>query len=328
MDAYPRGKMHRTILRAWSWIEEEAARTCILSPRTGLMMKMPTALSHSTATPWISSRRMGVPQRYLRQLHGRRMGRYAAAHCWMSTALDGTQPSIGSHRRTGGKRYWATATAAWTALNPHGFRNRKQLQGAVISDAYMNDTKVWAETYSHSHFYPDSQYGEVIIFAGAPFHTSDYGDALLNAHLYASTELALTVWFERALCDRFTSSSSPTLSPYQKRRACTQQPFQRSRLDSGFTARTRLCRSYREQGASENDVTPRDPGSWHPAAKLLKQESKEVKILMRNDPRTVNTGRSYPLEAQQGYHCSLKRADTGEAVNYTDFGRMMNLVKL
>ena len=54
-------------------------------------------------------------------------------------------------------------------------------QGAVISDAYMNDTKVWAETIlSQPIVVPTVNNGDVIIFAGARFSTSDYGGGAVN----------------------------------------------------------------------------------------------------------------------------------------------------
>lgn len=49
-------------------------------------------------------------------------------------------------------------------------------QGAVVADAYMNDTKVWAETIMPFPFkIPTVNNGDVMIFAGARFSTSDYG---------------------------------------------------------------------------------------------------------------------------------------------------------
>jgi hypothetical protein len=58
-------------------------------------------------------------------------------------------------------------------------------QGAVISDAYMNDTKVWAETILPQPLViPTAKNGDVIIFAGARFSTSDYGDGAVDMRAF------------------------------------------------------------------------------------------------------------------------------------------------
>lgn len=54
-------------------------------------------------------------------------------------------------------------------------------QGAVVADAYMTDTKVWAETILPEPFViPTQNNGDVVIFAGARFSTSDYGDGSID----------------------------------------------------------------------------------------------------------------------------------------------------
>jgi hypothetical protein len=58
-------------------------------------------------------------------------------------------------------------------------------QGAVIADAYMNDTKVWAETILPEPFViPTRKNGDVVIFAGARFSTSDYGDGAVDMRAF------------------------------------------------------------------------------------------------------------------------------------------------
>ena len=54
-------------------------------------------------------------------------------------------------------------------------------QGAVVSDAYMNDTKVWCETILPAPIeIPTRKNGTVVIFAGARFSTSDYGNGSVD----------------------------------------------------------------------------------------------------------------------------------------------------
>ncbi len=53
--------------------------------------------------------------------------------------------------------------------------------GAVVSDAYMNDTKVWCETILSTPVeIPTRKNGTVIIFAGARFSTSDFGNGSVD----------------------------------------------------------------------------------------------------------------------------------------------------
>lgn len=58
-------------------------------------------------------------------------------------------------------------------------------QGAVIVDAYMNDTKIWAETVLLQPItIPAKKNGDVIIFASARFRTSDYGDGAVDMRAF------------------------------------------------------------------------------------------------------------------------------------------------
>jgi len=58
-------------------------------------------------------------------------------------------------------------------------------QGAVIADARMTDTKIWAETILPMPItIPTVKNGNVIIFMGARFSTSDYGDGAVDMRAF------------------------------------------------------------------------------------------------------------------------------------------------
>ncbi|MDR0231218.1 MAG: hypothetical protein LBI82_03775, partial [Dysgonamonadaceae bacterium] len=58
-------------------------------------------------------------------------------------------------------------------------------QGAVVADAKMTDTKIWAETILPMPIsIPTLKNGEVIIFMGARFSTSDYGDGAVDMRAF------------------------------------------------------------------------------------------------------------------------------------------------
>lgn len=65
------------------------------------------------------------------------------------------------------------------------FLEEAKRQGAVICDAYMSDTKVWAETILPAPLtIPTAKNGHVVIFMGARFSTSDYGDGALDMRAF------------------------------------------------------------------------------------------------------------------------------------------------
>ena len=58
-------------------------------------------------------------------------------------------------------------------------------QGAVIADARMTDTKIWAETILPMPIViPTVKNGDVVIFMGARFSTSDYGDGAVDMRAF------------------------------------------------------------------------------------------------------------------------------------------------
>ena len=154
-----------------------------------LMMNMPDGQFslHDNAIAQLADR-MGIPQRYLRNLaSGEPWAIMLAAHV-LNQHSDWTQRSR-VLVRTVGHQVRGVLSDSYRRLNSveilTAFVQEAAGQGAVISDAYMNDTKVWAETILPTPItVPTKNNGDVIIFAGARFSTSDYGDGAVDMRAF------------------------------------------------------------------------------------------------------------------------------------------------
>lgn len=132
--------------------------------------------------------KMGIPSRYLRQLaSGDEWQRQLAA-----TVLNehgGWTQRTRVLIRTVGQQVRGVLSDSYRRLNSveilTAFVQEASQQGAVIADAYMSDTKVWAETILPQPIVvPTVKNGEVVIFAGARFSTSDYGDGAVDMRAF------------------------------------------------------------------------------------------------------------------------------------------------
>ena len=151
----------------------------------GLKMNMPDGQFslHANAIGQLADR-MGIPQRYLRTLAGGAEWQIALAATMLNEHSGWTQRSR-VLVRTVGTQVRGVLSDSYRRLNSveilTAFVQEAAQQGAVISDAYMNDTKVWAETILPQPLViPTAKNGDVIIFAGARFSTSDYGDGAVD----------------------------------------------------------------------------------------------------------------------------------------------------
>lgn len=261
-----------------------------------LMMNMPDGQFslHDNAIAQLADR-MGIPQRYLRSLaSGEPWAVMLAAHV-LNQHSDWTQRSR-VLVRTVGHQVRGVLSDSYRRLNSveilTAFVQEASAQGAVISDAYMNDTKVWAETILPTPItVPTKNNGEVIIFAGARFSTSDYGNGSVDMRAFMLNGACLngmvreSVMKQIHLGSKLPDNLALSQQTYELDTKTTVSAVQD--LTRGlFSADTIKRKAYEIQGASEMEVDfdhelKRLTGNgW-----LLKQEGKEVeKILMRNNP--------------------------------------------
>lgn len=266
------------------------------SGEDGLRMNMPDGqfTLHDNAIGQLADR-MGIPQRYLRGLaSGEPWAKHLAA-----TLLNEHSGWTQRSRvlvRTVGKQVRGVLSDSYRRLNSveilTAFVQEAAHQGAVISDAYMNDTKIWAETILPTPLtVPTAKNGDVVIFAGARFSTSDYGDGAVDMRAFLLNGACLngmvreSVMKQVHLGSKLPDNLQLSQHTYELDTKTTVSAVRD--LTKGLFSKDNLMKKAIEiQGASEIDVDfehelkrlTRDGG-------LLKQEGKEVeKILMRNDP--------------------------------------------
>ena len=275
---------------------QEHSPVITFSGESRLMMNMPDGQFslHDNAIAQLADR-MGIPQRYLRSLaSGEPWAIMLAAHM-LNQHSDWTQRSR-VLVRTVGHQVRGVLSDSYRRLNSveilTAFVQEAAGQGAVISDAYMNDTKVWAETILPTPVtVPTKNNGDVVIFAGARFSTSDYGDGAVDMRAFMLNGACLngmvreSVMKQVHLGSKLPDNLALSQQTYELDTKTTVSAVQD--LTRGlFSADTIKRKAYEIQGASEMEVDldhelkKLTGNGW-----LLKQEGKEVeKILMRNNP--------------------------------------------
>lgn len=266
------------------------------SANGSLRMEMPDGqfTLHDNAIEQLADR-MGIPQRYLRGLASGEPWAKQLAATLLNEHSGWTQRSR-VLVRTVGKQVRGVLSDSYRRLNSveilTAFVQEAADQGAVISDAYMNDTKIWAETILPTPLtVPTAKNGDVVIFAGARFSTSDYGDGAVDMRAFLLNGACLngmvreSVMKQVHLGSKLPDNLQLSQQTYELDTKTTVSAVRD--LTKGLFSKDNLMKKAIEiQGASEMEVDfehelkrlTRDGG-------LLKQEGKEVeKILMRNDP--------------------------------------------
>lgn len=266
------------------------------SANGSLRMDMPDGqfTLHDNAIGQLADR-MGIPQRYLRGLASGEPWAKQLAATLLNEHSGWTQRSR-VLVRTVGTQVRGVLSDSYRRLNSveilTAFVQEAADQGAVISDAYMNDTKIWAETILPTPLtVPTAKNGDVVIFAGARFSTSDYGDGAVDMRAFLLNGACLngmvreSVMKQVHLGSKLPDNLQLSQQTYELDTKTTVSAVRD--LTKGLFSKDNLMKKAIEiQGASEIDVDfehelkrlTRDGG-------LLKQEGKEVeKILMRNDP--------------------------------------------
>lgn len=262
----------------------------------GLMMNMPDGQFslHANAVGQLADR-MGVPQRYLRTLAGGEEWQVLLAAQILNEHSGWTQRSR-VLVRTVGKRVRGVLSDSYRRLNSveilTAFVEEASNQGAVISDAYMNDTKVWAETILPQPIVvPTKNNGDVVIFAGARFSTSDYGDGAVDMRAFLLNGACLngmvreSVMRQMHLGAKLPDSLALSQQTYELDTQTTVSAV-RDLTRGLFLPENIKEKAYEIQGASEIEVDlEKEVKKLTSNGSLLKAEGQEVeKLLMKNDP--------------------------------------------
>lgn len=269
-----------------------------------LMLNMPEGefSLHNNAVGQLADR-MGVPTRYLKQLAAGEPWQRSLAAQILNQHSDWTQRNRVLIRAVG-MQVRGVLSDSYRRLNSvqilTAFVEAAAGQGAVVSDAYMNDTKVWAETILPEPIViPTAKNGDVVIFAGARFSTSDYGDGAVDMRAFMLNGACLngmvreSVMKQVHLGGRLPDNLSLSQRTYELDTRTTVSAVRD--LTSGlFSADNIREKAYEIQGASEMEVDlEREIKKLTKDGGLLKAEGQEVeKLLMKNDPEDGVQGAS------------------------------------
>lgn len=307
----------------------------------GLKMNMPDGQFslHANAIGQLADR-MGIPQRYLRTLAGGAEWQIALAATMLNEHSGWTQRSR-VLVRTVGTQVRGVLSDSYRRLNSveilTAFVQEAAQQGAVISDAYMNDTKVWAETILPQPLViPTAKNGDVIIFAGARFSTSDYGDGAVDMRSFLLNGACLngmvreSVMKQVHLGSKLPDNLRLSQETYELDTKTTVSAVRD--LTSGLFSRdTLMQKAYEIQGASEIEVDlDRELNNLTKNGHLLKQEGQEVqKILMRNDPEDGVQGAATLWKLTQAITAHARELTPERSRELHEIsGSLMNRVKL
>lgn len=306
-----------------------------------LAMTMPDGVFslHDNAIGQLAER-MGVPKRYLKDLAGGEPWARQLAATVLNEHSGWTQRSR-VLVRTVGTQVRGVLSDSYRRLNSveilTSFVQEAAGQGAVISDAYMNDTKVWAETILPQPIVvPTAKNGDVVIFAGARFSTSDYGDGAVDMRAFLLNGACLngmvreSVMKQVHLGSKLPDNLAISQRTYELDTATTVSAVKD--LTRGLFSRETLERkAYEIQGASEIEVdAEREIKKLTKDGGLLKQEGQEVeRLLMKNDPEDGVQGAMTLWKLTQAITAHARELSPERSRELHEIsGALMNRVKL
>lgn len=293
---------------------------------------------HGNAISQISEK-MGIPAKYLREL--------AMGDEWQkqlcATILNEHSGWTQRTRvlvRAVGMEVRGVLSDSYRRLNSveiiTAFIQEACVQGAVMSDAYMNDTKVWCETILPTPIeIPTRKNGMVTIFAGARFSTSDYGNGSVDMRSFLLNGACLngmvreSVMRQVHLGSRLPDSIALSQKTYELDTKTTVSAIKD--LTKGLYSReTIMDKAIEIQGASEIDVDfDKELKSLVQRGALLKNEGREVeKLLMNNNPDDGVTGGATLWKLTQGITAFAREQEPERSRELHEIsGQLMNRVK-
>ena len=294
---------------------------------------------HGNAISQISEK-MGIPAKYLREL--------SAGDVWQkqlcATILNEHSGWTERTRvliRAVGMEVRGVLSDSYRRLNSvdilTAFIREAGGQGAVVSDAYMNDTKVWCETILPTPIeIPTRKNGTVIIFAGARFSTSDYGNGSVDMRSFLLNGACLNGMVRESvmrqihlggrLPESLSLSQKDLRTGHADHRIGCFRPDQRT-----VQQRHHHAEAIEIQGASEIDVDfDKELKNLVQKGALLKNEGREVeKLLMNNNPDDGVTGGATLWKLTQGITAFAREQQPERCRELHEIsGQLMNRVKV
>jgi len=210
-------------------------------------------------------------------------------------------------------------------------------QGAVVADARMTDTKIWAETILPMPVViPTVKNGDVVIFMGARFSTSDYGDGAVDMRAFLLNGACLngmvreSVMKQIHLGSRLPDNLQLSTRTYE---LDTQTTVSATRdLTKALFSKDAIMRKAIEiQGASEINVDfDSELRKLVRAGSLNKSDHEGVqKILMHNRPEDGMQGDSTLWKLSQAITAHAREFEPRRCRELHEIsGLLMNRVKL
>lgn len=321
--------------------KDERQPVISFSAESHVQMSMPEGNFnlHGNAISQISEK-MGVPAKYLRELA---MGDEWQRHL-CATILNEHSGWTQRTRvliRAVGTEVRGVLSDSYRRLNSvdilTAFIQEAGVQGAVMSDAYMNDTKVWCETILPTPIeIPTRKNGIVTIFAGARFSTSDYGNGSVDMRSFLLNGACLngmvreSVMRQVHLGSRLPDSIALSQKTYELDTRTTVSAIKD--LTKGLYSRDNIMEKAVEiQGASEIDVDfDKELKGLVQRGALLKNEGREVeKLLMNNNPDDGVTGGATLWKLTQGITAFAREQEPERSRELHEIsGQLLNRVKL
>jgi hypothetical protein len=209
-------------------------------------------------------------------------------------------------------------------------------QGAVIADAKMTDTKIWAETILPAPItIPTMKNGDVVIFMGARFSTSDYGDGAVDMRAFLLNGVCLngmvreSVMKQIHLGARLPDNLQLSNKTYELDTQTTVSAT-RDLTKSLFSRDAIMQKAIEIQGASEIDVDfDAELRKLVKVGSLNKSDGESVqKILMRNNPDDGTQGGSTLWKLTQAITAHARELDDRRSRELHELsGMLMNRVK-
>jgi len=308
---------------------------------SSVQMTMPDGVFslHSNAVGQLADR-MGIPTRYLKNLATGESWQVELAAMILNEHSSWTQRSR-VLVRTVGNQVRGVLSDTYRRLNSveilTAFVQEAAGQGAVISDAYMNDTKVWAETILPTPInIPTKNNGDVIVFVGARFSTSDYGDGAVDMRTFMLNGACLngmvreSVMRQVHLGSRLPDSIALSDRTYKLDTETTVSAVRD--LTRGLYSKDNIMQKALEiQGASEIEVDfDKELKKLQSNGSILKAEQQEVeKLLMKNDPNDGVQGGATLWKLTQAITAHARDLTPERARELHEIsGNLLNRVKL
>ena len=210
-------------------------------------------------------------------------------------------------------------------------------QGAVVADARMTDTKIWAETILPMPIViPTVKNGDVVIFMGARFSTSDYGDGAVDMRAFLLNGACLngmvreSVMKQIHLGARLPDNLQLSHRTYELDTQTTVSAT-RDLTKSLFSRDIIMQKAIEIQGASEMNVDfDSELRKLVKAGTLNKSDQEEVqKILMHNNSHDGMQGDATLWKLTQAISARARELEPRRSSELHEIsGLLMNRVKM